>query len=526
MLKPKNQMSQTRSKTGKKGLPPIAYIGGALVIAVASWQGPELIAPYLPDGVLPVQADNRADNQLTVLGDGFSGYSSLRSTAFADRVAQADLKIQYQEELDQAERAERLGSGADLIVTTLDQYLTHRPEGRIVGLIDRTVGADAVVLNTSQFPQLKSLNDLAAVKATTPNLKLVYSAGTPSEYLARLLDIKFEKFDLADFEVVEAEDSAQAYEILQSDPAVAIAVLWEPDVSKAVQAGNKVALSSQDVPNAIVDVMVASDRLIAQRPQELKSFLTAYYRHTDALIQNSSALSAQIASDSGLSNSDASKVTEGIDFFSSLETEQWFTQGELEKRIQATQAIVTLAGGPISPVEDASALYKTAFIEEAVANTQQVIQAIAAADPELATMLSGEKSTTAVSVTPQQVQAAQPIGNLNVRGTVSFATGSATLTAVGQQTLNQLAEEISDFSPVTTALNIVGHTSKTGPAAINQTLSQQRAQVVADYLKSRGVKLQIAVQGKGFSQPLPGVDPAQPQNQRTEVQLKRIGGES
>ena len=107
---------------------------------------------------------------------------------------------------------------------------------------------------------------------------------------------------------------------------------------------------------------------------------------------------------------------------------------------------------------------------------------------------------------------------------MSFATGSATLTTEGKQTLDQLAHELGDFSPVTTALNIVGHTSRTGSAAINQSLSQQRAQVVADYLKSRGVDLQIAVQGMGFNQPLPGIDPSNSQNQRTEIQLKRIGG--
>ena len=50
--------------------------------------------------------------------------------------------------------------GNNLIVTSLDQYLTHQPQGKIVALIDRTVGADAVVLNSERYPQLKSLIDL------------------------------------------------------------------------------------------------------------------------------------------------------------------------------------------------------------------------------------------------------------------------------------------------------------------------------------------------------------------------------
>ncbi|MEB3359605.1 MAG: phosphate ABC transporter substrate-binding/OmpA family protein [Synechococcales bacterium] len=513
------------SKKGlKKGLPPIVYIGGALIAGIAGFQGYRQLAPSLPSGLTQVQLYGNYQQPLTVLGDGFSGYSSLRSADFADTLSRADLGIRYQEELDQAQRAADLGKEADLIVTTLDQFLTHHPDGRIVGLIDRTVGADAVVLNTAQFPNLTSLNDLETLRASTPGLKIVYAAGTPSEYLARLLDIKFEQFNLADFEVVEVEDSAQAYEVLQSDARVAIAILWEPDVSKAALAGNTIALSSEDVPNSIIDVMVASNRLIEQRPDELKAFLTAYYQHTDTLIRNASTLNAQIAADGGLTQQDAAKVASGIDFFSSIETEQWFSQGTLEQRIQSAQAVLTLAGTAVAPVPDASALYRATFITEAAANARQIIEAIKVTDPDLAAIISGEQSTATQAVSQQQVQAAAAIGNLQVRGTVSFATGSATLTAEGQQTLDQFAREVSDFSPDTTALNIVGHTSRTGSAAFNQSLSQQRAQVVADYLKSRGVSLQIAVQGMGFSQPLPDIDPTHPQNQRTEVQLKRIGG--
>lgn len=508
----------------KRGLPPIAYIGGILIMGITGFHGYKLLSPRGPESLSEVQVYANHTNQLTVLGDSFSGYSSLRSQNFADKIADADLSLRYQEELDQAERAEQLGREADIIVTTLDQYLTHQPDGVIVGLIDKTVGADAVVLNTRQFPNLRSLNDIAATSAVTPGLKLVYSAGTPSEYLARLLDIKFEHFNLSDVDIIEVEDSSQAYQTLQSDPLVAIAVLWEPDVSKALQDGNIIALSSQDVPNSIIDVIVASNSLIAQRPDDLTAFLTSYYRHTDSLIRNSSALNVQIASDSGLSNQDAGTVTTGIDFFSSIETEQWFSQGILDQRIEATHAILTLAGASLDPIGDASALYDAAFIQDAVASTRQMLEAIESADPELAAVLSGEQSTTTQTVTQQQVQTADSIGNLSVRGTVSFATGSAALTHEGKQTLDQLASELGDFSPITTALNIVGHTSKTGSAAINQSLSQQRAQVVADYLKSRGVDLQIAVQGMGFNQPLPGIDPTHPQNQRTDIQLKRIGG--
>jgi len=503
--------------------PPIVYICGALILGGAGFHAYKLAAPDSPVAIAQPPRCLNSETQLTVLGDSFSGYSSLRALASEGRLTtpgfDLDLSLCYQEELDQARRAELLGQGADLMVTTLDQYLTHRPAGKIVGLIDRTIGADAALLNTSRFPDLKSLDDIPALKAAHPELTLVYSAGTPSEYLARLLDIKFERFNLADFNVVAVEDSSQAYDLLQSDPNVAVAVLWEPDVSKAVQSGNTVVLSSRDVPYSIIDVVVASETLLAQ-PDVLQGMMTAYYHHADGLM--GAALTNQIATDGGLSPQEAEAVLGGIDFFSSIETGQWFVDGTLAQRIRSTEAILSLAGQSV-PTADPASLYDPSFIEAAIASTQQRLDAIKAADPALAAQLKG-KAAAAQPASPQKVQAAAAIGNLNLRGTVGFTTGAATLTSEGQQTLDQLAQELSDFSPQTTALSIVGHTSKTGPAALNQTLSEQRAQVVADGLKQRGVALQIVAQGAGFTQPLPNTDPASAQNQRTDVTLKRIGG--
>jgi OmpA-OmpF porin, OOP family len=507
----------------KKGMPPIVYIGGVLLLGFAGTQGYQAFQDS-KTGSDQIKIYGNTNNQLVLLGDSFSGYSTLRSTTFANRITKEDFGIRYQNELDQAQRAKKLGKDADLIVTTLDQFLTHRPDGKIVGLIDKTVGADAVILNTVKFPNLKSLNDIQKIKASNPGLKIVYSAGTPSEYLAHLLDVKFDKLSLSTFDVAKVEDSSQAYQKLKSDPSVAIAVLWEPDVSRAQQDGNTVVLSSKDVPDSIIDVIVASNKLISEKPEQLKSFLTSYYRHTDSLIGNANTLSTQIASDSGLSTQDAGKVASGIDFFSSIKTAKWFSDGMLKKRIQATNAILTLSGQSTGSISDVSALYNASFIKEAVAITRQAMETIKATDPGLATALSGEKTTAALSMTRQQLQSAKSIGNLNVKGVVSFGTGSATLTNEGRLTLDKLAEELADFSQSTTALNIVGHTSKVGPAALNQTLSEQRAQVVASYLKSRGLKLAIASQGMGFSQTLSGIDPDSAKNQRTEVQLKRIGG--
>lgn len=108
------------------------------------------------------------------------------------------------------------------------------------------------------------------------------------------------------------------------------------------------------------------------------------------------------------------------------------------------------------------------------------------------------------------------------QGQVSFDIGSAQLTSDGQKTLNKLRQEIEEFNTQTVAARIIGHTSQTGTVALNQTLSQQRAQVAVDYLRSLGLKHEIIAQGEGFSEPLAGKSPADSQNQRTEIRLVRI----
>lgn len=145
-------------------------------------------------GFVSTQANNpNVKVTLKALGDTFSGYSTLRNKAFQASLAERGIGLACADEFNQQARAQALTEGkVDLMVTTLDQYLTHQPAGKIVAPIDRTVGADAVVLNTKAYPQLKSLLDLeqlaAEQQAQGEKLKIVYAGDTPSEFLAIVLD--------------------------------------------------------------------------------------------------------------------------------------------------------------------------------------------------------------------------------------------------------------------------------------------------------------------------------------------------
>ncbi len=483
--------------------------------------------PLSGGGILAPQSEM---TRLTLLGDTFSGYSTFRNPQFLATLQESGIELIYENEFDQAQRAKTLATNqADLIVTTLDQFLTQKPQGKMVALIDRTVGADAVVLNSQQFKELNSLLDLQTLlkkqQQAGQQVSIVYAGDTPSEFLALVLDTKFDDFNLADFNVIEVADASEAWDLMQ-DPSqnVALAVLWEPFVTKARQAGNTVILSSQDAPTAIVDVLVASDRLLETQPIVISTFLENYYRRIDANMRVSAQLQQQIAEDGNLSPTDAATVLRGIEFFTAPEALAWMNDNILQQRIQATAAVLVLAGRLNELPSNPKTLYTPEFLTRAASNTQTLIDLVRADNPELADRLVGgsKQSPTAQPATVQQIQAAPSIGNLQVRGDVQFATGSAQLTPASRQTLQNLAKEISEFNPETIAIRVIGHTSRTGSASLNQRLSQQRAQVVADYLKNQGIQPRIIAEGKGFSQPLSGVAPEDSRNQRTEIRLVRV----
>ncbi len=473
-------------------------------------------------------SSNLEQGEITLLGDTFSGYSTFRNAEFQQALKDVGITLSYANEFDQTARANLLNEGdADLYVTTLDQFLKQNPEGKIVGLIDRTIGADAVVLNNKKYPGLNSLNSLQALQQSSQgnSLSITYAVDTPSEYLALVLSTAFDSFNLSDFEVKEVVDASEAWQALQ-DPAgnVAVAVLWEPFVSQARNAGYTVVLSSNDAPTAILDVIVAGDRLLETRPDLVSDFLEAYYRHIDANIREPSQLKEQIATDGGLSPDEADSILEGIDFFTSIEAKDWIQAGTLEQRIGSTAAVLVLSGKLSQVPTDIPSLFTDEYVSNAALNTQTLIDLIKVDNPELADRLAGKGTT--IQAVPQvaasEVAQAPDIGNLQVRGEVKFATGSASLSQQSQTTLEQLVDQIEEFNPQTVGIRVIGHTSKTGDPDFNQKLSQQRAQVVVDGLRQRGLQHNIVSEGKGFYLPLSGIAPEDPKQQRTEIRLVRL----
>jgi len=115
-------------------------------------------------------------------------------------------------------------------------------------------------------------------------------------------------------------------------------------------------------------------------------------------------------------------------------------------------------------------------------------------------------------------------GLMMTLGDVLFDLDKATLKPGAETRLDRLASFLMDYPE--RSLLIEGHTDSTGSDAYNLTLSQRRADAVADYLESQGIpRSRLYARGYGKAYPLVGNEKAagRQQNRRVELVILRPG---
>ncbi|MCP4182946.1 MAG: OmpA family protein [Hyphomicrobiales bacterium] len=109
---------------------------------------------------------------------------------------------------------------------------------------------------------------------------------------------------------------------------------------------------------------------------------------------------------------------------------------------------------------------------------------------------------------------------LNMPGNVTFATDDASLSPVFFSVLDSVAIVLAKYPK--TLLDVDGHTDNTGGYGHNQTLSEQRALSVGQYINKRGVDgRRLRVVGFGETQPIAenSTDYGRAQNRRVEIRI-------
>jgi OmpA-OmpF porin, OOP family len=115
--------------------------------------------------------------------------------------------------------------------------------------------------------------------------------------------------------------------------------------------------------------------------------------------------------------------------------------------------------------------------------------------------------------------------NIAIMDKVQFETGKADLKPVSHALLDEVAKMLKD-NPQVEVISVEGHTDSTGSPEINRKLSQQRAESVAKYLASKGVKAG-RMEPKGFGPDRPvadnETDAGREANRRVEFNIIKQG---
>ena len=104
---------------------------------------------------------------------------------------------------------------------------------------------------------------------------------------------------------------------------------------------------------------------------------------------------------------------------------------------------------------------------------------------------------------------------------IFFDLAKATLRPESNSELDRLVKLMKDVPNL--KIEISGHTDNTGSALTNETLSQQRAEAVVNYLKQKGIDgSRMTAKGYGASKPVAtnNTDDGRQQNRRTEFEIK------
>lgn len=476
---------------------------GLFVAASVAIVGGKRLWDRQQDGQLRAASDfGKVSRSYRLAVDSWVGYSPLCGDELARRLADHGIGLEcIDDNANYRERFARLrDKRLDLAVSTVDAYLREQQHasspGPIVAVIDESAGGDAIVARADRVASLQQL-------ANPPRqvLTLAYTPDSPSEFLMLAVGQHF-GIDFSDggaFQTLARDGSGAALAALQSGKAD-IAVLWEPDVSKAL-ADKKFhkLIGSEDTAGLIVDVLLASKQMIAEHEKDLRTLLQVYFEVLNFYDANPARRDSDIAARLGVPKRQVAQLADGVRWVMLAENGvDWFpgdNPGQGRQRLlgalRASNEILVNAGLASGHLSASNVL--TMIWSDSLASVfHQTFVSAGVASGNLPGFAPLDDSAW---------DGLKEVGTLKVEP-LSFQPGTATLTSVSRKELDRVAEILSFYPRY--RLRIRGHTADIGDAAANVSLSERRAAAVLEYLVAahRIDDNRIRAEGFGGSQPL------------------------
>lgn len=495
---------QIKIKTG----PVVALL--IVVLAVAVTQATPHVRRWMLDREKKTELEKSSavgelTRELRIAGDPWSGYFVLRSEKFQNMLLASKIRYTYESVEDLSARFEGLAQGKyDAVVGTIDGYTVNGMKseypGVVTWVIDESFGGDALVGG----PKVQTIDDLDALADVA---KVAYAEGYPSEHLLNAVVTQFKK----KIKPVPVKSSTEAYELLRGGK-VDAAVLWEPDTSNAEKEikGSKVLISTREMVEFIVDVGIVSRKAMANDAALVDDLMGAYFATLKYYQNDPGRMTEAIAKDAKVPMDTAQKIQQGIRFVNLADNAfHWFGVGgpdATEKISRIVRETIDIQRAqsrlPTNPLKDPFTIINRSALERAMrggasgplAEKIKVVPSAPSAAPK--------EVVTYNALTPEQWDKTEKVGTLDV-APIYFSGGSTELAPEDRAFIDEVARKMTHYPRL--RLRVLGHTSPGGDAKASQTLSEERAQVVSDYIsKSHAVPpARLQAVGRGGADPLP-----------------------
>lgn len=439
-------------------------------------------------------------HKIVVAVDGWDGYAILCDEMTVNRLRAQQIDFSCDDDgADYNNRMKRLRNGdIQMAVAEIGAYVkegkNYKYPGVIVAVIDTSMGGDALLARTDKYPTIQDLKNDKTVK-------IAVTLDSPSEVFARITSLHFgipaiTREDWA----VPAKNAKDAFAKLDAG-VVDVAVLWEPYVTQALKSGEYTRLiSTRDMQNSIVDVLMASRDFSTNNPKLVKQVNTAYFQTLQHYKQNNDDLIAMLKKrNPTLSTDDIKSLIAGIHWVNVTENcKQWFACDETDWK--ARQGVMTSITDSVSmweqfgildsplPDNNPYLLYNAEYM------TNLMAEGLNAGS-------TGGATIVFAALPADEWDSLDPIGTLQNQN-IQFQSGTHRMTADGQKTLDGIGDNLQHYA--SSRIRVSGHTKKRGNVEKNQTLSEKRAKAVMTYLiRQKGIdKNRIIAVGYGGDRPL------------------------
>ena len=437
--------------------------------------------------------------------DNWIGYFPLCSDEMRKRMRTAGYVLHCED--DKADYPKRFANvksnQLQFAVATVDAYLLNGPAagfpGAIVAVIDESKGGDAIV---GWKDKIGSLDGLKAPRTPT----IAFTPGSPSEHLLRSAAVHFDVPALRGGKGpwrIETNGSSEALKRLL-DRKTEAAVLWEPDVTRALGTPGVIKLlSTAETQRLIIDVLIASRTVLQQEPEMIKTLLGTYFDVARHYRENPEALANDVAAETKLPMAQVKPMLAGVAWTGLTDNFQtWLgatpdTNGMVDV-IRSTLRILTETGAlPADPLpdQDPYRIINSQFVGATFTATATGMQrGAAAANPALDQHFK--------ELADDEWARLREIGTLKALN-VSFQSGTADLSYDGKTEIDAMMEVLRHYPGF--RVRVRGHTAQSGDPDLNRALSLERADAVARYMNvTYNVDPnRVKVVGVGSAQPLP-----------------------